>query len=97
MYGEFVIWKTKVEQQLGEIKNKLSDLQSSKAHTTLGPSERWEDWLDSTNLGIIRGDELAPWFGSTEVLNVEQEVIHQDLNSSLPTQLLNGELTNMNR
>lgn len=66
MYFELVTWKSEVEQHLAEINNKLSNLQASREHTTSSsPSERWEDWLESTNLDNIRGDELAPWFGTT--------------------------------
>lgn len=98
MYGELVIWKSKVEHQLMEITNKLSDLQASKERITFNPSsERWEDWLESTNLDNIQGDELVPWFGSTELLNVQQEVVLEDPNPTLPTHLLNDELTNMKR
>lgn len=98
MYGEMVIWKSKIEQQLGEITSKLSDLQASKEQTTFNPpSERWQDWLESTNLDNIQGDELVPWFGSTDLLNVQQEVVFQDPNSVLPSQLLNDEPTNMKR
>ncbi|KAI4336509.1 hypothetical protein L6164_015030 [Bauhinia variegata] len=96
MYGDMVTWKTKVEQQLLDITNKLSNLQTSRERSTLSPpSERWEDWLESTNLDNIQGNDLAPWFGSTELLNVEQDVVLQDPNSALPTQLFNAELTNM--
>ncbi|KAF7834089.1 protein DYAD [Senna tora] len=96
MYGELIIWKSKMEQQLVEITNKLNELQASREHLTFNPPpERWEDWLESSNLDNIQGDELvAPWFGSTQLLNVQQEVALQDPNSVLPTQLLNDELTN---
>ncbi|KAI4343519.1 hypothetical protein L6164_010858 [Bauhinia variegata] len=96
MYGDLVTWKTKVEQQLVEITTKLSDLQTSRERSTFSPpSERGEDWLESTNLDNIQGNDLAPWFASTELLNVEQEVVLQDPNSALPAQIFNSELTNM--
>ena len=97
-YGEFTIWKTKVEQQLAEITNKLSDPKASREFPTLSPpSERWKDWIESTNLGSIPEDEFATWIGSSELLNIPQEVVLEDPNSSLPTQLLNEELTNKKR
>ena len=98
MCGELVTWKSKFEHQLGEMTNKLSDLQASKERTTFSPPPaRWEDWLESTNLDNIQGDELGPWFGSAELLNVEQGVVLQNPNSALPTHLLNGGLTTMKR
>ncbi|KAG5041355.1 hypothetical protein JHK82_013463 [Glycine max] len=98
MHENMLIWKTKVEQQLMEITNKLSDVRKLREDTTLSyPPVSWEDWLESTNIDNIQGKELAPWFGNPELLNVPQEVVLQDLNSSLPTQLHSVELTNMNR
>ncbi|XP_061376114.1 protein DYAD isoform X1 [Gastrolobium bilobum] len=94
-YGEFVTWKTRVEEQLVEITNKLSDLQASRECTTFSPpSERWKDWIESTNLDNIQEDEFATWIGSSELLNVPQEAVLKDPNSAIPTQLLNEELTN---
>ncbi|XP_061359971.1 uncharacterized protein LOC133304014 isoform X2 [Gastrolobium bilobum] len=59
-YGEFMIWKTRVEEQLVEITNKLSDLQASRECTAFSPpSERWKDWIESTNLDNIQEDEFA--------------------------------------
>ncbi|TKY60500.1 DYAD protein [Spatholobus suberectus] len=96
MHEDMLIWKTKVEQQLMDITNKLSDVRTLREHTTSSyPPIRWEDWLESTNLDNIQGNELAPWFGSPELLNVPQEVVLQDPNSTLPTQLHSVELTNM--
>ncbi|KAH1251317.1 Protein AMEIOTIC 1 [Glycine max] len=98
MHENMLILKTKVEQQLMEITNKLSDVRKLREDTTLSyPPVSWEDWLESTNIDNIQGKELAPWFGNPELLNVPQEVVLQDLNSSLPTQLHSVELTNMNR
>ncbi|RZC13314.1 Protein DYAD [Glycine soja] len=84
MHENMLIWKTKVEQQLMEITNKLSDVRKLREDTTLSYPP---DWLESTNIDNIQGKELAPWFGNPELLNVPQEVVLQDLNSSLPTQL----------
>ncbi|XP_061369908.1 protein DYAD-like isoform X2 [Gastrolobium bilobum] len=96
MYDGMLIWKTKIEQQLVEITNKLSDLQRSSEHTNFSPpSVRWEDWLESTNLDNIQGDEFAPWFGNPELLNVPQAVVLQDPNSTLPTLPPSEELTDM--
>ncbi|KAK7353830.1 hypothetical protein VNO80_19282 [Phaseolus coccineus] len=93
-YGELMIWKTKVEQQLGEITNKLNDLQASRECTTFSPpSERWKDWIESTNLDNIQEDAFATWIGNPELLNVPQEVIPEDPNTAMPTQPLNEEMT----
>ncbi|CAJ1974751.1 unnamed protein product [Sphenostylis stenocarpa] len=93
-YGELMIWKTKVEQQLVEITNKLNDLQASRECTTFSPpSERWKDWIESTNLDNIQEDAFATWIGNPELLNVPQEVIPEDPNTAIPTQLPYEELT----
>lgn len=93
MHENMLIWKTKVEQQLIEITNKLSDVQKLREDTTSSyPPVSWEDWLGSTNTDNIQGNEL-----NLELLNVPKEVVLQDLNSTLPTQLQCVELTNMNR
>ncbi|XLT07156.1 hypothetical protein HN51_045905 [Arachis hypogaea] len=92
-YGDLVVWKTKVEQQLAEITNKLNDLKDSKECPTFPPQETWKDWIGSTNLDHIHGDKFATWIGSSGVLNVQQEVIHEDPNSSLPIQQLSEDLT----
>ncbi|KAK7318368.1 hypothetical protein RJT34_03067 [Clitoria ternatea] len=95
MHEDMLIWKTKVQQQLVEITNKLSYVGGEQ--TTLSyPSARWEDWLESTNIDNIPGSEFAPWFANPEPLNVPQQVVLQDLNSTLPTQLHSEELTHMN-
>ncbi|KAK7316883.1 hypothetical protein RJT34_00663 [Clitoria ternatea] len=94
-YGEMMIWKTKVEQQLMEITNKLSDLQASRECTALSPpSERWKDWIEGTNLENIQDDAFATWIGSSELLNVPDEVVLEDPNIAIPAQLPNEELTN---
>lgn len=93
MCGELVIWKTKVDQQLAEIANKLNDLQSSQERTTMGfPSEEWEDWLENITLDNIPGDGLATWLGSTELMNVQQEVVLHDPILSTPSPPCNKEL-----
>ncbi|KAK7399314.1 hypothetical protein VNO78_10495 [Psophocarpus tetragonolobus] len=95
MHEDMLIWKTKVEQQLMEITNKTSDVRKLREHTTSSYSPvSWEDWLQSTNLDNIQGNELAPWFGP-ELLNAPQEFELQDPNSTLPTQLHSVEPTNM--
>lgn len=88
-----MIWKTKVEQQLVEITNKLNDLQASRECTTFSPSERWKDWIESTNLDNIQEDAFATWIGNPELLNVPQEVIPEDPNTAITTQPPNDELT----
>ncbi|KAL2342849.1 hypothetical protein Fmac_004134 [Flemingia macrophylla] len=97
MHEDMLIWKTKVEHQLIQITNKLSGVQTWREHTTSSYSPvRWEDWLENTNLDNFQGNELGPWFGNPEPLNVlPQDVVLQDPNSTLPTQLPNVELTNM--
>lgn len=98
MYSDLISWKSKVEQQLVEITKKLSDQKASREATTNPPLERWEDWFESTNLENIQGDvDLLPWFGSTELVNLEQEAAFQDPNSALPSQLLNDNTTNIKR
>lgn len=80
-----------------EITNNLSDLQASRECTTFSPSERWKDWIESTNLETIQDDEFATWIGSSELLNVPQEVVLEDPNSAPPAQLLNEEPTDKKR
>lgn len=67
VYKQLVIWKAGVEQQLMEISNSLSSLRASKQSSALSPStsERWEDWLESTNLDNLQGDEFASWLENT--------------------------------
>ena len=79
-------WKGKLEQQLVEIKSMLSSVQESKQHPPSSPqaSERWEDWLESTKLDDVQGNELIPWFDGTSLVNVEQEVAMHDFYSFLP-------------
>ncbi|KAL9381638.1 hypothetical protein Peur_024673 [Populus x canadensis] len=70
-YKEMMAWKSKIEQQLKEMSNSLSSLQSSKQCNTLSPvSERWEDWLESTNLDNIQGEDFAPWLENMDLVNV---------------------------
>ncbi|OMO90410.1 hypothetical protein CCACVL1_07373 [Corchorus capsularis] len=65
MCKELVPWKARVEQQLLEMSNSLSSLQASKQCDIFSPaSERWEDWLESSNLDNLQGGNLAPWFES---------------------------------
>jgi len=98
MHEDMMIWKTKVEQQLMEIANKLSDVRTLREHTTSNYLPvSWEDWLESTNLDNTQGNEFSPWFGNPELLNVPQEIVLQEPNSTLPIQLQSEELTNMKR
>ncbi|XVF60934.1 hypothetical protein PTKIN_Ptkin08bG0087900 [Pterospermum kingtungense] len=76
MCKELMSWKARVEQQLLEISNSLSSLQTSKQCTIFSPaSERWEDWLESTNLDNFQGVNLAPWLESPELINFGQDVV----------------------
>ncbi|CAJ1937675.1 unnamed protein product [Sphenostylis stenocarpa] len=94
MHEDMLIWKTKFEQQLMEIANKLSDVKTLREHSTSNyPPVSWQDWLESTNLDNIQGNEFSPWFGNPELHNVPQEVVLQDPNSTLPIQLQSEELT----
>ncbi|KAK4264613.1 hypothetical protein QN277_025766 [Acacia crassicarpa] len=86
MYDELVTWKTKVDQQLAEIANKLNDLQSPQEQTNTGlPPEEWEGWLENFNLDNIPGDGLVAWLDGTEMLDVKQEVVHHDPILPLPS------------
>ncbi|KAK0603379.1 hypothetical protein LWI29_004339 [Acer saccharum] len=80
MYKDLVRWKAKIEQQLSEFSNSLSNLQASKQCATLSPSdpERWEDWLDGTNLDDIHGEDFVALLENSELANVGQEAVVQD-------------------
>ncbi|KAK7291499.1 hypothetical protein RIF29_06693 [Crotalaria pallida] len=96
MYDNMFIWKTKVEQQLVDITNKLSDLKASKEHTTFSsPPVRWQDWLQSSNLDSFQGNEVVPWFGNPELLNIPQQVVLQDPYPTLSTMPVSENLTNL--
>jgi hypothetical protein len=88
MHEELLAWKAQVEQQLVEIKNSLSSAQASKQDTTfsLPASERWEDWLESSNLDNIP-NELVPFYESTDLFNDKQLQIPY---SALPPQMMPG-------
>ncbi|XWS41202.1 hypothetical protein CRYUN_Cryun17cG0060500 [Craigia yunnanensis] len=77
MCKELKTWKARIEQQMLEISNSLSSLQALKQCTIFSPSasERWEDWLESTNLDNFQGGNLAPWFESPELINFGQDVV----------------------
>lgn len=64
---QLVIWKAGTEKQLAEISNVLSSLQASNQCAALSPStsERWEDWLESTNLDNLQGGDIASWLEVT--------------------------------
>jgi len=98
MHEDMLIWKNKVEHQLMEIANKLSDVRTLREHTTSNYFPvSWEDWLESTNLDNIQGNEFSQWFGNPELLNVPQEIVLQEPNLTLPIQLQSEELTNIKR
>ncbi|XP_022740991.1 protein DYAD-like isoform X2 [Durio zibethinus] len=80
MCKELVTWKARVEQQLLEISNSLSYLQASKQCTIFSPSasDKWEDWLESTNLNNFQGGNVEPWFESPELINFGQDGIIKD-------------------
>lgn len=81
-----------------EIDNKLSDVRPLRELTTSNYLPvSWEDWLESTNLDIVHGNEFSPWFGNPELLDVPQEIVLQEPNSTLPIQLQSEEQTNMKR
>ncbi|MED6145422.1 hypothetical protein PIB30_025059 [Stylosanthes scabra] len=96
-YDDLVVWKIKIEQQLAEITNKLNDHKDSKECPTFRPQETWKDWIGSTNLDHIHGDEFATWIWNSRLLNVQQEVLHEDPNSVLPIHQFSEELTYMER
>ncbi|XP_022774802.1 protein DYAD-like isoform X2 [Durio zibethinus] len=77
MCKELMPWKARVEQQMLEISNSLSSLQASKQCTIFSPSasERWEDWLESTNLDNFQGGNLTPWLENPELINFGQDVV----------------------
>ncbi|MBA0617109.1 hypothetical protein Godav_026583, partial [Gossypium davidsonii] len=79
MCKELMTWKTRVEQQMLEISNSLSTLQASKQCTIFSPSasERWEDWLESTNLDNFQGGNLSPWIDNPELINFGQDAVQE--------------------
>ncbi|KAK8566112.1 hypothetical protein V6N13_021183 [Hibiscus sabdariffa] len=76
MCKELITWKARVEQQMLEISNSLSSLQESKQCTLFSPttSERWEDWLESTNLDNFQAGNLGPLLDNPELINFGQNV-----------------------
>ncbi|XP_050206359.1 protein DYAD isoform X2 [Mercurialis annua] len=79
MCRELMTWKSKAEQQLTEIANSVNSLQAPRQCTTFSPvGERWEDWLENTNLDNIQEEDLAPWLGSTDLVNVVQNAAVQE-------------------
>lgn len=86
MYEELITWKAKLEQQVVEIRSLLSSMQESKQHPASSPQalEQWEDWLESSKLDDVQGNELIPWFDSSNLVNVEQEVVMHDLYTLMP-------------
>ncbi|KAF8011731.1 hypothetical protein BT93_I0012 [Corymbia citriodora subsp. variegata] len=86
MYKDLIAWKTKTEQQLTELSNSLSIMAAKQHKTALSPpvSERWEDWLESTNLDNIQAEDIAPWLESADVGNFERDVLMQNPFPTLP-------------
>ncbi|XP_065876783.1 protein AMEIOTIC 1 homolog isoform X2 [Euphorbia lathyris] len=86
IYQDLNVWKSKIEQKLMEISNSSNSAPAPKqCSSTLTPvSERWEDWLASTNLDNIRGEDLAPWIGSTDIVNVGQDALLQECSAPQP-------------
>ncbi|XVE83488.1 hypothetical protein DITRI_Ditri16bG0091900 [Diplodiscus trichospermus] len=80
MCKDLVTWKARVEHQLLEISNSLNSLQTSDQCTIFSPSasDRWEDWLESTNLDNFLGGNLVPWFERPELINFRQDSVVQD-------------------
>ncbi|KAG4173443.1 hypothetical protein ERO13_A11G058800v2 [Gossypium hirsutum] len=78
MCKELMTWKTRVEQQMLAISNSLSSLQASKQCPIFSPaSERWEDWLESTNLDNFQGGNLSPWIDNPELINFGQDAVQE--------------------
>ncbi|KAG2668546.1 hypothetical protein I3760_15G165700 [Carya illinoinensis] len=91
MHEELIVWKAQVERQLVEIKNSLSSIEQLKQDTAFSPpaSERWEDWLESSNLNNIQGYEF--FYKSTDPVNFKQAVAVQNPCSALPPQMVPGD------
>ncbi|GMI98106.1 hypothetical protein like AT5G23610 [Hibiscus trionum] len=85
---ELMTWKARVEQQMLEISDSLSSLQASKQCTIFSPStsERWEDWLESTNLDSFQGGNLGPWLDNPELINFGQDVVQDSVLAPLAWQ-----------
>ncbi|KAK8710977.1 hypothetical protein V6N13_146284 [Hibiscus sabdariffa] len=88
MCKELMTWKARVEQQMLEISDSLSGLQASKQCAIFSPStsERWEDWLESTNLDNFQGGNLGPWLDNPELINFGQDVVHDSVLAPLAWQ-----------
>ncbi|WCJ30604.1 hypothetical protein M5689_012152 [Euphorbia peplus] len=86
MYQDLMAWRSKIEQKLIEISNSLNSTSAPKqCSTTLSPvSDRWEDWWDTANLDNIRGEDLAPWIGSTDLLNGGHDTLLQECSAPQP-------------
>lgn len=97
MYKDLIAWKTKTEQQLTELSNSLSIMAAKQHKTALSPpaSDKWEDWLESTNLDNIQAEDIEPWLQSADVGNFEREVLMQNPFPSLPrSKPIDGPLQN---
>lgn len=85
MYRDLITWKAKTEQQLMELSNLLGSMQAAKAYSNPpGPtnSEPWEEWLESSNLEGMQGNDITTMLVNTDPMNTEWDV---DPYSSLPT------------
>lgn len=94
MHVDLMAWKAKIDQQFVEIKSSLSGTQDSKHYIDPTPqsSELWKDLLESSNLDNVQ-DELIPWFDSTNLINIEQEILVQDPCLMFPFQSKPGDST----
>lgn len=93
MYKDLIKWKAKSEQQLMEISNTLSNMQSSKQYTTFSPAnpERWEDWLEGTNLDDLPGADFGPLLENPDLFNAGREAADRDPYSAQAPQMNPGE------
>lgn len=83
MCKELMAWKSKTEQQLAEISSLVSSMQASKQHTAFSPvSERWEDWLESSNLDNIPGEDIGHWLGGTDLINIGHDASAQEIHAA---------------
>lgn len=88
-------WKAKVDQQLVEFNSSVSHMQESKHYIapSLHSPERWKNLLENTNLDNVQDDEFISWFESTNLVNIEPEVILQNPCLRLPFQSKPGDCT----
>lgn len=80
-----------------EITSSLGCVQPSKQQLASPASERWEDWLESTNLVNFQEDELASWFEGNNIFSAQQDVIVQDFYPAPSFELKYGNNLTQNR